>query len=129
MDNIVAWNIRGLNWPNKQADLRTFLHTNKIGMIGLMQTKIKVENDSKIAARAFPRWKWENNSTLQIKGRIWIAWHPKMYELQVLHKTDQIMHCYAIQMTTHKKFYITFVYGINHDHHRQSMWANLLAIY
>jgi len=31
-------------------------------------------------------------------------------------------------MTTHKKFYITFVYGINHDHQRQSMWKNLLAI-
>ncbi|KAJ8424616.1 hypothetical protein Cgig2_000539 [Carnegiea gigantea] len=50
-----------------------------------------------------------------------ITWHPKMYDLQVLHKTYQIMHCYVIQMSTYKKFYITFVYGMNHDHQRQSM--------
>ena len=58
MDNIVSWNIRGLNWPNKQEDLKIFLHSNKVGLIGLMETKVRVENDGKIAARLFPRWKW-----------------------------------------------------------------------
>ena len=70
MDNIVSWNIRGLNWQNKQEDLRFFLHINKVGLIGLMETKIKLENDNKIAARAFVRWKRENNSTSNIKGRL-----------------------------------------------------------
>ena len=54
MDSIIPWNIRGLNWLNKQEDLRVFLYTNKVGLIGLMETKIKKENDGKIAARAFP---------------------------------------------------------------------------
>lgn len=96
MDNIVSWNIRGMNWPNKQEDLKIFMYSNKVGLIGLMETKIRVENDSKIAARTFPRWKWHNNSTPQIKGRIWIAWHPKMYDLQVLNKTDQLIYCLAV---------------------------------
>ena len=73
MDKFVSWNIRGLNWPNKQEDLRIFLHTHKIGLIGLMETKIKVENDSRIAARVFPNWRWDNNTTPHIKGRLWIA--------------------------------------------------------
>jgi len=81
MDNIVSWNIRGLNWTNKQEDLRSLLHMNKVGMIGLMETKIKMENDSRTAARAFPRWKWDNNSTPNIKGRLWIAWHPRQYDV------------------------------------------------
>ena len=83
MDNILSWNIRGLNWPNKQEDLRSFLHINKVSLIGLMETKIKMENDNKIAARAFPGWKWENNSTPHIKGRLRIAWQPRLYEVQV----------------------------------------------
>ncbi|KAJ8419450.1 hypothetical protein Cgig2_023656 [Carnegiea gigantea] len=29
MDGIVSWNIRGLNWPNKQEDVHSFLHNNK----------------------------------------------------------------------------------------------------
>ncbi|KAJ8427684.1 hypothetical protein Cgig2_027991 [Carnegiea gigantea] len=50
----------GLNWPNKQEDLKTFLHINKV--------------------------------------------------------------------STNKKFYITFVYGMNHDQQRQQMWDDLKAI-
>ena len=54
MDSIIAWNIRGLDWPSKQEDLKAFLHTQKVGMIGLMETKIKLINDSVVAARTFP---------------------------------------------------------------------------
>ena len=28
--NIVAWDIRGLNWPNKQENVRSFLHNNNV---------------------------------------------------------------------------------------------------
>ncbi|KAJ8433627.1 hypothetical protein Cgig2_023566 [Carnegiea gigantea] len=119
--------IRGLNGPNKQEDLRSFLHINKVGMIGLMKAKIKMENDSHIASRAFPGWKWEYNSTPNIKGRIWIAWQPRLYEVLVLQKSYQILHCYATQVNINKKFFITFIYGMNQEQQRQSMWEDLLA--
>jgi len=128
MDNIVSWNIRGLNWPNKQEDLKLFLHMNKIGLIGLMETKIRLENSNKVAARVFPQWRWENNSTPSVKGRVWVAWHPQIYDLQVLQKTDQLIHCHATQLSSMNKFYITFVYGMNHADQRQSLWKNLLDI-
>ena len=54
MDNIIAWSIRGLNWPNKQEDLKDFLHTNKGGLIGLIETKIKMETDDVVITRTFP---------------------------------------------------------------------------
>ncbi|KAJ8436135.1 LOW QUALITY PROTEIN: hypothetical protein Cgig2_033630 [Carnegiea gigantea] len=100
----------------------------EIGMIGLLETKIKMENDSKIAARAFPGWNWDNNSTPNIKGRIWIACHPRPYEVQVLEKSDQILHCHMVQLNTHKKFFLTFVYGMNHNHQRTFMWEDLLNL-
>ena len=55
MDNIVSWNIKGLNWPNKQEDVRSFLYNNKVGMIGLLETKVKDKNVDKVAGKAFLR--------------------------------------------------------------------------
>jgi len=119
MDNIIAWNIRGLNWPNKQEDLKAFLHANKVGLIGLMETEIKMAKDNVVVTRTFPAWRWDNNSTSTIKGRLWIAWQPRRYEVQVIQKFDQIIHSYVTQVTTKKKFYITFVHGMNHEQQRQ----------
>ena len=79
MDNIIAWNIRSLNWPNKQEDLKAFLHANKVGMIGLMKTKIKMTNDRTVAAKAFPGCRWDNNST------------PPSKEEYGLHGTPELM--------------------------------------
>jgi len=63
MDSIIAWNIRGLDWPSKQEDLKAFLRTNKVGMIGLIETKIKMTNDRIVATRSFLGWRLDNNST------------------------------------------------------------------
>jgi len=54
IDNIVSWNIRGLNWSNKQEEVRSFFNNNKVGIIGLLETKVKIRNLDKIAGNAFP---------------------------------------------------------------------------
>ena len=61
MDNIASWNIRGLNWPNKQEDVKLFLHSNKIGLVGLLETKIKEKKVQKVASNLFPSWRWIHN--------------------------------------------------------------------
>ncbi|KAJ8419236.1 hypothetical protein Cgig2_013533 [Carnegiea gigantea] len=67
------WHI-GLNWPNKQEDLKIFLQLQQIGIIGLLETKIKIHNFVK---------------------------------------------------TTMQHFYLTFIYGDNHESPRQDLWAKL----
>jgi len=121
MNSIVSRNIRGLNWPNKQEDIRPFLHNNKVGLLGLLETKVKKEEDNKVAARTFPRWMWQHNSTPNIKGRIWIAWKQRSYKVKVLKKIEHLMQCYTTQLSTNKKFYITFVYGMNQEQQRQHL--------
>jgi len=49
MNNLASWNIWGLNWPNKQEDVKIFLHENKIGLVGLLETKIKENKVEKVA--------------------------------------------------------------------------------
>ena len=73
MGSICSWNIRGLNWPNKQEDLKVFLHTKQIDFIGLLETKIKLTKVDSIAANVFMGWRWLHNFDSRDHGYILIA--------------------------------------------------------
>ena len=94
MNQITSWNVRGLNWPNKQEDVKLFLHLNKIGLVVLLETKTKHQNMETIASNIFRGWEWTNNCEIS-KGRIWVAWKPCSYNLTTLEMTDQLIHCEA----------------------------------
>jgi len=127
MDRIYNWNIRGLNWPNKQEDVKIFLHEKQIGFIGLLETKVK-ENKVDKTHNIFQGWSWHHNFTLCTKGRIWITWRPSCYSVKFISQTDQLIHWKVTQLSTMKGFYITFVYGANHELQRKDMWEDLLDI-
>ena len=109
MDRIVSWNIRGLNWPNKPEDVKSFLYSNNVGMIGLLKTKVKVKNVERVATKIFSGWNWHHNFTPSTNGRIWIGWKPRSYGISVLQHFDHLIHFHAIQLSTNKRFYIIFV--------------------
>ena len=68
MDHIASWNVRGLNWPHKQEEVKIFLHSNNIGLVCLLETKVKLRNVEKIAANTFPGWHWCHNFDHNPKG-------------------------------------------------------------
>ncbi|KAJ8419442.1 hypothetical protein Cgig2_014343 [Carnegiea gigantea] len=128
MDNVGCWNIRGLNWPNKQEDLRVFMQQKQIGLMGLLETKIKEKNVTHIANKLFPDWHWCHNFHLNPKGRIWVCWKPRVYHLQVLATTAQLLHCKVHHIESKKHFFLTFVYGFNHAAERVDLWSDLCSI-
>ncbi|KAJ8419728.1 LOW QUALITY PROTEIN: hypothetical protein Cgig2_019166 [Carnegiea gigantea] len=128
VDSIANWNIRGLNWPNKQEDVKIFLHENKIGLVGLLETKIKEHNVRKVASRLFHNWEWFHNFSLNHKGRIWIAWNPRAYRAQLLHMLDQLIHCKVTQLSTNKIFFLSMIYGKNHEAQRHHLCNDLQNI-
>ena len=128
MDSIASWNIRGLNWPNKQEDVNIFLHANKIGLVGLLETKIKEHNVQKVANKMFHNWEWIHNFSLNPKGRIWLAWRPNAYQTHLVHKTDQLIHCKVTQLSTKKNFYLSMIYGMNQESQRVHLWKDLQDI-
>ena len=71
MVRLCGWNVRGLNWPNKQEDLKIFLQLHNLGFVGLFETKITMKNVKKIANRLFQGWRWEHNFSHSPEGRIW----------------------------------------------------------
>ena len=114
MSQIASWNVRGLNWPNKQEDVKLFLQLNNVGLVGLIETKIRQQNVDTIATALLHGWQWTNNCDVS-NGRIWVAWKPSSYHLTILKSTDQFIHCEATQLITYKHFQITFIYGHNHE--------------
>ncbi|KAJ8421922.1 LOW QUALITY PROTEIN: hypothetical protein Cgig2_025977 [Carnegiea gigantea] len=125
MDNIVSCNIRGLNGPDKQDDVKIFLHTNKIRLAGLLEMKVKLENMDAVASRIFPGWTWIHNSNAHTRGRILLAWKPNIYQITPVYTSEQLIHCSAVQLTTNEHFYITYVYGKNQELQRQQLWSDL----
>jgi len=53
MDKICSWKIRGLNWPNKQEDVKNFLDEKHIGSVGLLETKVKENKAESVANNTF----------------------------------------------------------------------------
>lgn len=53
MANILAWNIRGLNSPNKQEDIRIFLQKQHVGLVDLLETKVHKNNIEGVAQKLY----------------------------------------------------------------------------
>lgn len=56
MANILAWNIRGLNSPNKQENIRIFLQKQQVGLVALLKTKVHKNNIEGVAQKLFGGW-------------------------------------------------------------------------
>lgn len=128
MMDIACWNIRGFNRPNKQEDLLGFLRKTKIGLLAFVETKVKLSNEKKIAEKMFQGWGWCTNSTEERKGRIWVAWKPRSYNVLVKKITNQIIHCEVINQISQVRFCVTFVYGVNDAQGRKTMWEDIVEL-
>lgn len=42
MDNILVWNVRGLNRCSKQLSVRNFISAHNISLFGVLETKVKM---------------------------------------------------------------------------------------
>ncbi|KAJ8444077.1 hypothetical protein Cgig2_025078 [Carnegiea gigantea] len=118
----------GLNSPNKQEDIKLFLKKQGVGLVALVETKVKKENISRVADKLFMGWRWYTNVESNHKVRIWIVWREQGYHMQVMREVEQIVHCKAIQNSTQKHFSISFVYGLNSIAQRQMLWSEMKSI-
>ncbi|KAJ8419308.1 hypothetical protein Cgig2_009219 [Carnegiea gigantea] len=77
--------------------------------------------------KVYQNWQWKHNASMTDRGRIILSWHPRRYQFNLILKTNQLIHGEAIQLSTNKKFYITFVYGRNLEEQRIPSWDDLIS--
>ncbi|KAK7259513.1 hypothetical protein RIF29_25122 [Crotalaria pallida] len=71
MDNILVWNIRGFNNPQKQRELRNLCRLNNIGVVVLIENKLRVSTYKAILENFAPGWGYAINIEEHPVGRIY----------------------------------------------------------
>ena len=129
MINFASWNVRGLNTPLKQDEVRRLVTSKNLSLVGLIETKVSYGRRHKLARELLPGWEFIFNYSNQGNGRIWTAWNPSVLSLQQLYSSPQIQHLLVHIIGSQQNFLVTFVYGLNYPHERISLWEDIGNFY
>ncbi|XP_052180824.1 uncharacterized protein LOC127794010 [Diospyros lotus] len=92
MMQIVAWNVRGLNQAPKQFEVRSFISSQKLTFVALLETRVQERHAADVSHNVMPFWNWDFNYDTCDGGRIWIGYDPNALSVQTLLKSDQDIH-------------------------------------
>ncbi|XP_074315441.1 uncharacterized protein LOC141651640 [Silene latifolia] len=125
MHSFGFWNIRGINNPSKQKHVKWFLHTNHVGLFGLLETKVKPWSLNSVRTNVCNGWSVSKNTSWHNGGRIWVLWNPSIFQVQFLHYSAQLIDMEVLDFTSNFRFYCTFVYAFNGINERTPLWEDL----
>ncbi|XP_074271470.1 uncharacterized protein LOC141595405 [Silene latifolia] len=109
---ISSWNIRGLNDPIKQQEIKGYLIKNKVEVFGLLETRVKINNFAAII-RNFPFYSVINNYSHHYNGRIWVFLDSRKITLLNSRIHDQLIHLHLLHHSSNQIIYVTMIYGSN----------------
>ncbi|XP_050238227.1 uncharacterized protein LOC126687715 [Mercurialis annua] len=119
-----TWNIRGLNEPLKQAEVKRLLAKNNIALAGIIETRVRFANKDKVWRKMnLQGWDKIDNYTHSDLGKIWIIYDRSRVKVSFIDSTDQVIHC-SIE-SDDNKFTWTVIYGSNHLNDRQKLWHKI----
>ena len=125
MINLACWNIRGLNEPSKQWEVRKFISDSHLDLVGIIETKVRSVNSSFIMQQIFGQWSFCANYQCHTLGRIWVGWNPNTINVTKHAESDQVIHCHVHHIGSNSHFFVSFVYAMNDMVDRRSLWADL----
>ncbi|KAL5725414.1 hypothetical protein ACHQM5_008561 [Ranunculus cassubicifolius] len=67
------WNVRGINDPFKSREVSKRIRECGLALIGLVETKVAVENFGRISRRCWGTWDSLNNYSACPNGRVWVG--------------------------------------------------------
>ncbi|XP_074293052.1 uncharacterized protein LOC141619952 [Silene latifolia] len=125
---ISSWNIRGCNDPLKQQEIRDFLWSNKLDVLGVLETRVKKKNAGNIIKNNFSQYSVICNYDCHYNGRIWLIFNPATVTVTPILSNAQFIHCAINHHATSQKFFLTMVYGSNDPKIREDLWTALSSI-
>nr|XP_043625572.1 uncharacterized protein LOC122596998 [Erigeron canadensis] len=126
MGSIASWNIRGLNRPLKQSEVRQVVKDNNLNVCAILESHMDVSRLFKACKKICRSWDWTSNGGLCTKGtRIILGWNPEVVDAMVLSQTNQVMHVQLMFKVDKKAMFCSFVYADNDYKDRRSLWQNL----
>lgn len=127
MENLLVLNIRGLNSPTKQQELQVVIRNLKVGLLGIVETKLTPTALDICKQKWFQDWGSLHNGGSR-RFRIWLLWDLQRFQITHLMTHDQWVHVRIIKKSTKEEFYMTVVYGFNQQTEREQLWEGLNGI-
>ncbi|KAL0289215.1 UNVERIFIED_CONTAM: hypothetical protein Sradi_7078800 [Sesamum radiatum] len=100
---------------------------NAFELIGLLETRVSVNNVARVQRGLLPRWKW----FVDYAGpgnRIWLAWDDDFLGLDVLETGDQFIYCSVHIRSMHTHVLLAVVYGVNDVVGRRVLWGDMARL-
>ncbi|KAJ9536731.1 hypothetical protein OSB04_un000116 [Centaurea solstitialis] len=125
LDKGGCWNIRGLNAPEKQQEVRAFIRNNNIGVCAVLESHVRQDALPIICDRVFGRWSWLSNHAFSNGGtRIIVGWDVNIMDVMLMEAHSQYIHC-QVNIRGGCSFFVSFVYGANRATERMELWSGL----
>lgn len=103
----------GLIVLKKQLDVKMVLNIKAVGIVGLLETKVKALNMGSLYQKLFSGWCFTANSTKHKCGRIILAWNPNSFHLIILYVSSQLIHCCVQPSGGAYSFFLSLIYALN----------------
>ncbi|KAL2250080.1 UNVERIFIED_CONTAM: hypothetical protein Sindi_2481700 [Sesamum indicum] len=125
--NLAIWNVRGLNKRDHQLAVKDIIAEFKLHFIGLLETRVRINNCASIPSFFIPHWKWFMDYD-NIGNRIWIAWDYNYIDVDIIEVGNQFIHCRATIRALQEYADITIVYGAIEVSNRRELWVSLESL-
>jgi hypothetical protein len=114
-----------MNSPAKTKEVKSFLVNNDVHVVGLLETKIKLQKDAKIQKKLGNRWIWLANYNHHEKGRVWVGWRQDWCNLELCASHQQFIATKITPLNSNQSFHIVFIYGLHNVRDRRELWHEL----
>ncbi|KAJ0048928.1 hypothetical protein Pint_15714 [Pistacia integerrima] len=121
-----CWNIRGLNQPIKQEEVKVFTKEKRLALCSLLETCVAIVSTNCIFNHVFRNWNWISNTDHGSRGcRVVVGWNILVYYVRVVGMTEQVVNCVVRELRNGNEFFASFVYAMNDLVGRRELWDNL----
>lgn len=94
MDSILIWNVQGINSLMKQKEVKKMINIRSLGMVSLIETKVKAKNMGKMYQNLFAGWCFYSNSSFHSGGRLTLSWTPLSFQVDIRWISAQLINCF-----------------------------------
>nr|XP_016466470.1 PREDICTED: uncharacterized protein LOC107789209 [Nicotiana tabacum] len=124
-NKLVVLEYKGGNKRYKQKEVREYIRSNKIKLVGLVETKVKEGNAQRISKAIVPGWNVLTNYKDARNGRIWLLLDTNHLIVTGLKDDAQMIHCQVKSRRGDIDCLLTVVYDYNEIEQRRALWDNL----
>ena len=117
--------MRGLNASSKGLAVSQYCSDHLVSLLGLLETKVPSTREDRVRGLLPFQWEHVTNCLPGERGRIWVTWNLRVFKVEVLRISSQVVTCSVESVDGKFSFMASFVYVVNEVEGRIELWEEL----